>query len=83
MYAIFTESILNTSLVKLTTTGNTVINVGSDSNGNFVDVISSPITQRARIIKSDIFVKKGVVHYVDYPLTTDRGRYGCNFFDKV
>ena len=30
--------------------------------------------QRARIVKSDVLVKKGVVHYVDYPLTTDEGK---------
>ena len=75
----FTESILKNSSMQLTTSGATVISVGDDSNGKYVEVISSPLMQRARIVKSDILVKKGVVHYVDYPLTTDpgKGRSNC------
>ena len=70
----FTESILTNSSVQLTTLAGTVISVGDDSSGKYVEVISSPLMQRARIVKSDILVKKGVVHYVDYPLTTDPGK---------
>lgn len=72
-YALFMTSVGVNTTVKLTTMANTAIGVGHDSSGLYVAALDSPIMQKARIVKSDVMVKKGVVHYIDYPLTTEWG----------
>lgn len=73
-YAIFSASVDKNTAITLTNVAKKRILLGSDSKGLYVQVLSSPIIQKARIIKSDMLVKGGVIHYVDYPLTTNRGK---------